>query len=71
MSDEFATLATKEARVAKAHEKALEWAQGRKFPPPGYTFGDHGPVFDYATWKVVYNGADFGVIPFTTYAVAH
>ena len=30
MSDEYATLATKEARAAKVHEKAVAWGQERK-----------------------------------------
>ena len=58
MSDEYAQLATKEARMAKVHEKAVEWARGRKFPPPGSSFGDAGPLFDPQKWAVVYNGAD-------------
>ena len=58
MSDEFATLATKEARAAKVHDKAVAWGQQRKIPAPGSDLAENGPYFDTQKWKIVYNSAD-------------
>ena len=55
MSQEFATLATKEARAAKIHEGAVAWGTQRRIHPPtiGYTEG-RGAFFDAQKWEVVY-----------------
>ncbi len=54
MSDEFARLATKEARAAKVHEAAVAWGEARKVPAPGHDMAPNGPFFDPQKWKVVY-----------------
>ncbi|MET0687575.1 MAG: hypothetical protein ABW060_19780, partial [Solirubrobacteraceae bacterium] len=55
MSQEFATLATKEARAAKIHEGAVAWGTQRRIRPPtiGYTEG-RGAFFDSQKWEVIY-----------------
>jgi len=58
MSEEFATLATKEARAAKVHERAVAWAQQRRVPAARSSLADNGPFFDAKKWEVVYNSAD-------------
>jgi len=54
MSDEFAALATKEARAAKVHEAALAWGEARKVPPPTFDLAPNGPFFDAQKWKITY-----------------
>ncbi len=56
MSDEFARLATKEARAAKVHEAAVAWGEARKVPAAGASAWRRTarPFFDPQKWKVVY-----------------
>lgn len=54
-SEEFAQLATKEARAARVHEQAVAWAQQRRIPAPTSDLAPNGPFFDPVKWKVVYN----------------
>ena len=59
-SEEFVALATADARMAKIHNQAVEWAQQRGIPAPASALAKDGPRLDFEKWTIVYNSKSLG-----------